>query len=115
MTEDPMVMGGRSFLRMRIEINTLMPFHFGFWLPRGNDKQTRIKLKYENLKRYCFRCGRLRHIHQPKQPCSHPISQVAQRVGYTYGTKLFAEAQRAHEALFQFVQVKKKGFLFIGS
>lgn len=59
MVEYPIATGTRDYLRMRVDINTNMPLSIKFRLPRKDGSKSLIRLMYEGLKRFCFRCGRL--------------------------------------------------------
>lgn len=59
--EDPNRVGFRGFLRMRVEFDTRRPLATWIWLPKSNGSRSKIKLAYEDLKNFCYRCGRLGH------------------------------------------------------
>lgn len=54
---------GRSFLRVRVEIEISKPLPKGFWLRRntGAGQDLWISYKYEKLSDFCYDCGRLGH------------------------------------------------------
>ncbi|KAH7855888.1 hypothetical protein Vadar_030133 [Vaccinium darrowii] len=53
----------RSFLRIRVEINTNLPLPKGFWLRRNGDSSLDlwISYRYEKLPDFCYWCGRIGH------------------------------------------------------
>lgn len=73
--EDPALTGNRGFLRIRVEICTSNPLLMGFWLPRKNGERTWARFKYEGLKKFCHRCGRLGHTDLKDKPCRHSLYQ----------------------------------------
>ncbi|BFG20977.1 hypothetical protein CerSpe_072510 [Prunus speciosa] len=98
--EDPATNGTRSFLRMRIEIDSTKPLLLGFWLPRANEERTWINLKYEGLRRFCFRCGRLGHANLLGKPCVRTLGTVVAQEGMKYGAELAVRATRGPSPLF---------------
>ncbi|PQP93948.1 uncharacterized protein Pyn_30341 [Prunus yedoensis var. nudiflora] len=98
--EDPAINGTRSFLRMRIEIDTTKPLQLGFWLPRGNGGRSWINLRYEGLRRFCFRCGRLGHTNFLGKPCVHTLCPVVVQEELKYGVGLAVRPTRGPSPLF---------------
>ncbi|PQP91931.1 uncharacterized protein Pyn_25559 [Prunus yedoensis var. nudiflora] len=98
--EDPAINGTRSFLRMRIEIDTTKPLQLGFWLPRGNGGRSWINLRYEGLRRFCFRCGRLGHANFLGKPCVYSLCPVVVREELKYGVGLAVRPTRGPSPLF---------------
>lgn len=58
--EDPSK--ARGFLKVKVAVNTLNLLTIGCWLPRDNNNDTWIKFRYERLKNFCYRCGRIGHF-----------------------------------------------------
>lgn len=58
----------RSFLRVRVLLNTKNPLPAGFWIPRLHFPKIWVQLRYEKLMDYCYNCGRLRH---DQRACRH--------------------------------------------
>lgn len=54
---------GRSFLRVRVEINLSDPLPKGFWLRRKSEagRDLWISYQYEKLSDFCYACGRIGH------------------------------------------------------
>ncbi|KAH0981110.1 hypothetical protein GBA52_008287 [Prunus armeniaca] len=59
--EDLTVTGFRGFLRMKLDLDATKPLIPGFNMPCPTTGTRRIRLKYEGLKEFCLRCGRLGH------------------------------------------------------
>ncbi|CAL9006100.1 unnamed protein product [Prunus brigantina] len=59
--EDLNVTGFRGFLRMKLDLDATKPLIPGFNMPCPTTGTRRIRLKYEGLKDFCLRCGRLGH------------------------------------------------------
>ncbi|KAM3003562.1 hypothetical protein FF2_033908 [Malus domestica] len=57
----------RGFLRVKVEVDTANPLITGCWLPKENNKESWIELRYERLQDFCYRCGRIRH---PNTECN---------------------------------------------
>ncbi|OMO73700.1 hypothetical protein CCACVL1_17176, partial [Corchorus capsularis] len=51
----------RSFLRVRVAIDTSKPLLPGFWVPRDGKDMLRVRLKYERLGDFCYGCGKIGH------------------------------------------------------
>ncbi|PQQ20127.1 uncharacterized protein Pyn_19042 [Prunus yedoensis var. nudiflora] len=98
--EDPATNGTRSFLWMRIVIDATKPLQLGFWLPRANEGRTWINLKYEGLRRFCFRCGRLGHANLLGNPCVRTLDTVVAHNGMKYDAELAVRATRGPSPLF---------------
>lgn len=58
--EDPVKIP-RPFLRVRVKINGRKPLYPGFHEPKSGPKRKKIRVKYERLKDFCYRCGRIGH------------------------------------------------------
>ncbi|XVF36347.1 hypothetical protein REPUB_Repub19eG0050700 [Reevesia pubescens] len=52
---------GKSFLRIRVEIDSERPLCNGFWVPRDGNDRVWAEVKYEKLYDFCFGCSRLGH------------------------------------------------------
>ncbi|KAL6272180.1 hypothetical protein ACE6H2_022872 [Prunus campanulata] len=60
--EDTAEAGFRGFLRIRVNIDATKPLPLGFILPCAITGRRKIRLAYEGLKEFCFKCGRLGHV-----------------------------------------------------
>lgn len=58
--EDPIKVP-RPYLRVRVKLDGQKPLYSGFYEPRGGPKRRRICVKYERLREFCYRCGRIGH------------------------------------------------------
>lgn len=59
--EDVEEVGFRGFLRMRIDLDASKPLPSGFSIPCQVTGRRKIRLRYEGVKEFCMRCGRLGH------------------------------------------------------
>lgn len=59
--EDTDEVGLRGFLRMRIDLDASKPLPPSFSMPFQVTGRRKIHLRYEGLKEFCMRCGRLGH------------------------------------------------------
>lgn len=61
--EDPMVKGVllRSFMRVRVNLNSQKALPTGCWVPRKNQPKSWIMFRYEKLQGFCYGCGVLGH------------------------------------------------------
>lgn len=85
--EDPAQVGYRGFLRMRIDLDARKPLPTCVQLPcRSTTK--RIRLQFELLKNFCFKCGRLGHM---ISVCNHQVNPLLVRMGVVYDQSLVAE------------------------
>lgn len=77
--EEPMVDGVlvRSFMRARINFNTMKQLPTGCWVPRKNQPKTWVMFLYEKLQGYCYGCGTIGHEQKDcgKIPCTIAISK----------------------------------------
>lgn len=87
--EDPAIVGNRGYLRVKVLINTKHPLTTSLMLPRSDGAPTKIKLKYEKLKIFCFKCGRLGHL---AMACNRPVNPERIRRGIVYNNDLVAVA-----------------------
>ncbi|OMO81733.1 hypothetical protein CCACVL1_12255 [Corchorus capsularis] len=73
--EEPITDGGlgRSFLRIRIEIDVDNHLVCGFWVPRKNLDKVWANIKYERLADFCYGCGKIGHV---VKHCSNYIGDV---------------------------------------
>lgn len=86
--EDPAVAGYRGFLRLRIDLDASKPLPTCCLLPcRSSTKK--IRLQFELLKNFCYRCGRLGHM---LSICNHHVSPLLLKLGVVYDQSLVAEA-----------------------
>ena len=62
--EDPIWASGvgKSYLRIRVEIETEKPLMGGFWVLRGNKGKVWAEVKYEKITDFYFGCGRLGQV-----------------------------------------------------
>lgn len=86
--EDPAVVGIRGYLRLRIDFDACKPLSTSCLLPCQQTTK-KIRLKYENLKNFCFRCGRLGHM---ISVCNYHVNPLLIKLGVVYDHSLVAEA-----------------------
>ncbi|PRQ28715.1 putative transcription factor interactor and regulator CCHC(Zn) family [Rosa chinensis] len=86
--EDPRVYGNRGFMRIRVDFDTRRPLATFCQLPRNNSATTKIRLRYENLKCFCFKCGRLGHM---VTACRYQVNPILLKLGVVYDNSLVAE------------------------
>lgn len=85
--EDPALVGYRGFLRMRIDLDARKPLPTCCLLPcRSSTKK--IRLQFELLKNFCFRCGRLGHM---ISVCNYQVHPLLIARGVVYDLSLVAE------------------------
>lgn len=74
----------RSFVRIRVAIDTQQPLPRGLWLQwgQGND-DIWLTFKYEKLSNFCYDCGRLGHEHN-----SCKFVSTEERASSHYGPEL---------------------------
>ncbi|KAF7139019.1 hypothetical protein RHSIM_Rhsim07G0114000 [Rhododendron simsii] len=72
---------GRSFLRVKVEIEISKPLPKGFWLRKNTEagKDLWISYKYEKLSDFCYDCGRLGH---DKRSCKFVSREEGSNSGY---------------------------------
>lgn len=78
----------RGFLRMRIDFDARRPLSTFCWLPRSATHSSKIKFKYENLRNFCYKCGRLGHC---EATCNRPINHSLIDLGVVYNAELIAD------------------------
>lgn len=71
----------KKFLRIRVDIHIEKPLIPGFFLPRPNNSDSWIGLKYEKLANVCYRCGVIGH---EEKSCSSPIFQIRNPHGVSF-------------------------------
>lgn len=86
--EDPAVVGIRGYLRLRIDFDVRKPLSTSCLLPCQQTTK-KIRLKYENLKNFCFRCGRLGHM---ISVCNYHVNPLLTKMGVVYDHSLVVEA-----------------------
>lgn len=86
----------RSFLRVRVEINTSNPLPKGFWLRGKVDRW--ISFKYEKLPNFCYACGRIGH---DNRECKFVSKEEGERSGY--GPELRTGRARKTDALIEVI------------
>lgn len=85
--EDPAKVGNRGFLRLRIDIDASKPLSTSCLLPCHSTTK-KIRLQYEHLKSFCFRCGRLGHM---ISVCNYQVNPILIRMGVVYDLSLVAD------------------------
>uniref|UniRef100_A0A2N9FPE6 CCHC-type domain-containing protein n=1 Tax=Fagus sylvatica TaxID=28930 RepID=A0A2N9FPE6_FAGSY len=71
----------RRFVRIKIEVNIIIPLKSGIFLTRPGLKDLWIGLKYEKLLELCYKCGIIGH---PEKECTMGITMLSNQ----YGIKL---------------------------
>ncbi|RXH75770.1 hypothetical protein DVH24_039469 [Malus domestica] len=64
--EDPVTAGFQGFLRIQVEIDATKPLLTSFIMPCPSTRSQTLRLWYEDLKDFCYNCGRLNHIRNCK-------------------------------------------------
>ncbi|KAK9928068.1 hypothetical protein M0R45_025222 [Rubus argutus] len=85
--EDPAMVGYRGFLRLRIDLNANKPLPTFCQLPCHSGIR-RIRLQYEHLKNFCYKCGRLGHM---ISACYFQVNPMLIKLGVVYDQSLVAE------------------------
>lgn len=108
--EDPDEVGNRGFIRMRIDIDENKPLPTGCWLPRQTkmhnletnqrlcrqecawttpvaETRSKVRLKFEGLKCFCYHYGRLGHT---EIACRYTVHPKILEQGVHYGAHLIA-------------------------
>lgn len=85
--EDPAMVGYRGFLRLRIDLNASKPLPTFCQLPCHSGIR-RIRLQYELLKNFCYKCGRLGHM---ISACYFQVNPMLIKLGVVYDQSLVAE------------------------
>lgn len=104
--EDPATTDSRGFLRIRVTINSSRPLPLGFWLPKGMSGKLWIIFKFQGIRRFCYRCGRLGHTDKRNKPCTYPLCPRIVRDSLTYGPGLCADDVKGPTPLFPAHPVK---------
>lgn len=84
--EDPNQPGYRGFLRLRVEFDATKPLAIGFSLPCSERGRRIVKVRYENLKEFCYRCGRLGHT----RGCAGKPNPILAKEGLYYDEEVRA-------------------------
>ncbi|CAL2269097.1 unnamed protein product [Prunus armeniaca] len=82
--EDNVETGFKGFLRIRVDIDASKPIPSGFTTPCPITGKRVIRLKYEGLRDFCFRCGRLGH----SRGCSFPVNHRLEGENLQYSTDM---------------------------
>lgn len=85
--EDPLVVGNHGFLKLRIDLDARKPLPTSCRLPTSSITR-KIRLQYENLKNFCFHCGRLGHM---EMACRFQVNPLLVSLGVVYDHNLVAE------------------------
>ncbi|KAL6209858.1 hypothetical protein ACLB2K_020797 [Fragaria x ananassa] len=88
--EDPVVTGNRGYLRIRVDFDTRNPLATFIQLPRPGMSMSEVRLEYEGLKNFCFKCGRVLPISTRQPWCIE-----GQGAGWQ---GLMEESHRAHDS-----------------
>ncbi|PRQ30674.1 putative transcription factor interactor and regulator CCHC(Zn) family [Rosa chinensis] len=86
--EDPTIIGNRGYLRLRVDFDMSKPLATFIQLPRANSSTSRIRLQYENLRNFCFNCGRLGHMFSS---CRYQVNPILVSMGVKYDNSLIAD------------------------
>ena len=62
-----------SYLRLRVRVNLEQPLRPRFFLAGKDNSHIWVQLRYEEIFKYCIRCGRVGHM---KDRCNRYISEV---------------------------------------
>ncbi|KAK9942661.1 hypothetical protein M0R45_008314 [Rubus argutus] len=88
--EDPVAVGYRGFLRLRVDLDARKPLPTSCRLPSSSITR-KIRLQYENLKNFCFHCGPLGHMKMARR---YQLNPVLVQLGVVYDNSLVAEPVR---------------------
>ncbi|KAL6294417.1 hypothetical protein ACE6H2_002559 [Prunus campanulata] len=95
--EDNGETGFRGFLRIRVDMDVSKPIPSSFTTPCPTTGKRVIRLKYEGLRDFCFRCGRLGH----SRGCSFPVNHRLEVENLQYSADMRAPMMsRASTLLF---------------
>ncbi|KAK9950809.1 hypothetical protein M0R45_006277 [Rubus argutus] len=85
--EDPLIVGNRGFLRLCIDLDAKKPLPTSCRLPTSLTTW-KIRLQFENLKNFCYHCGRLGHM---EMACKFQINPLLVSLGVVYDHNLVVE------------------------
>lgn len=98
MIKPDQVMHHKSFMRLKLEINTEEPLLAGFWWSNMKGEEKLDSIKYECLPDFCYACGRMGHT---SQICANELIMSELKPGFPlYGPWLFGLRPRVNNIWF---------------
>lgn len=85
---------GRSFLRIKVEVEVQKPLMAGFWWKNSQGAEKWATIKYERLSDFCYGCGTLGHT---TQTCKEEVARAEQNtIAPAYGPWLIGTTPKAY-------------------